>query len=63
MTAVTDPEATISALLAANDALEVLLRGVTKERDELKATLRTVRKSIIDGVVPEIILGTLGYLL
>lgn len=51
--------ATTDALIAANNALVVLLAGITKERDLLKGTMRKARKQIIEGTVPEIVLQTL----
>lgn len=49
-------ELTIDSLITANDALINLLEGVTKERDDLKNLLRTIRKSLATGIVPEVIL-------
>jgi hypothetical protein len=50
-------EATIDALLAGHGPL---LAGVTKERDELKIMLRTVRRAVGEGATQEEVLKTLS---
>jgi hypothetical protein len=53
-------EATIDALLAGHGPLLALLAGVTKERDELKIMLRTVRRAVGEGATQEEVLKTLS---
>jgi hypothetical protein len=55
-----DAEATIDALLAGHEPLLALLAGVTKERDELKITLRAARKAVNEGADTETLLSVLS---